>query len=177
MTEEITIKKWIADRVPKVKGSSLKTYKSYERAHILPYFGSTALAEIDEQMLHSFKQHLAKSLAAKTTRDILIYLRTLLREAEDKGLIQAPQIPKVSQKPKEKEILTYSEQKALSARLKPSLAPLDMAGLLSLATGLRLGEVAGLRYKDIDLEARVMVIRKNRQRVYDPRTAAIRLKT
>lgn len=176
MIENITMKAWIAGRKPKVKGSSLKTYKSYERAHILPFWGDTLLTEVSGR-LTDFKKYLAQSLAPKTVRDILNYLHTLLHEAGEKGLLTVPDMPKVTVEPKEKEILTYSEQKALSERLKPSVAPLDTAVLLAVSTGLRLGEIAGLRLKDIDLEAGVLTVRKNSQRVYDQRTGRTQVKS
>ena len=166
MIEKITMKEWLSRRVPKVKGSSLKTYRSYERAHILPHLGDCPLSEVGNQ-LPTFSAQLAQRLAPKTVRDILTYVHTILRDAQAKGLAPAPDMPKITVEPKEKEVLTYSEQKALAARLRQSQAPLDMAVLLALATGLRLGEVAGLRCKDIDLEAAVLRVRRNSQRIYD----------
>lgn len=166
MIKKVIMKDWMSRRVPKVKGSSLKTYRSYERVHILPLLGDSPLSEIGER-LPAFSAQLAERLAPKTVRDILTYVHTILREAEAKGLAAAPGMPKITVEPKEKEVLTYSEQKALAARLRQSAAPLDMAVLLALATGLRLGEVAGLRYKDIDLEAAVLRVRRSSQRVDD----------
>ena len=166
MIEKITMKEWLSRRVPKVKSSSLKTYRSYERAHILPSLGNIPISEVGA-MLPAFSVQLAERLAHKTVRDILTYVHTILREAEAKGLAEASNMPKITMEPKEKEVLTYSEQKALTARLRQSAAPLDMAVLLALATGLRLGEVAGLRHKDFVLEAAVLRVRRNSQRVYD----------
>ncbi|WP_243092206.1 N-terminal phage integrase SAM-like domain-containing protein, partial [Eubacterium maltosivorans] len=37
---------WIKNRKTNVKGSSLKTYKSYEKAHLLPFFGDMPLRAI-----------------------------------------------------------------------------------------------------------------------------------
>jgi len=167
MSKEMTLRQWAAKRtVKQIKGSSLKTYRSYERAHILPCLGDSPLSEVGAR-LPAFSAQLAERLAPKTVRDILTYVHTILREAEAKGLAAAPDMPKITVEPKEKEVLTYSEQKALAERLRQSEAPLDMAVLLALATGLRLGEVAGLRLKDIDLEAAVLRVRRNSQRVYD----------
>ena len=134
MIEKITMKEWLSRRVPKVKSSSLKTYRSYERAHILPSLGNIPISEVGA-MLPAFSVQLAERLAHKTVRDILTYVHTILREAEAKGLAEASNMPKITMEPKEKEVLTYSEQKALTARLRQSAAPLDMAVLLALATG------------------------------------------
>ena len=58
MIEKITVKEWMSQRVPKVKGSSLKTYRSYERAHILPHLGDSPLSEV-AALLPAFSAQLA----------------------------------------------------------------------------------------------------------------------
>lgn len=170
MESSITMEAWLKQRKPKVKGSSLKTYKSYEQAHILPFMGSVPLTEITAKKQRKFKKWLRKSLARKTVRDILAYLHSILREAEKKGIKVSAQTPKIKVYPKEKKVPGYGEHKALSAALQKSQAPQDMGILLAMSTGLRLGEVLGLRLKDIDFETNVLHVRRNRQRVCNPKT-------
>ncbi|MCB6661142.1 tyrosine-type recombinase/integrase [Eubacterium callanderi] len=140
MQSSITMEAWLRQRKPKVKGSSLKTYKSYEQAHILPFMGSVPLIEITAKKQRKFKKWLRKSLARKTVRDILAYLHSILREAEKKGIKVCVQTPKIKVYPKEKKVPGYGEHKALSAALQKSQAPQDMGILLAMSTGLRLGD-------------------------------------
>ena len=104
MQSSITMEAWLRQRKPKVKGSSLKTYKSYEQAHILPFMGSVPLIEITAKKQRKFKKWLRKSLARKTVRDILAYLHSILREAEKKGIKVCVQTPKIKVYPKEKKV-------------------------------------------------------------------------
>ena len=166
MQSSITMEAWLKKRKPKVKGSTLKTYRSYEQAHILPFMGSVPLVEITAKKQKKFKKWLRKSLARKTVRDILAYLHRILREAEKKGIKVCVQTPKMKVYPKEKKVPGFDEHRALSAALQKSRNPQDMGILLAMSTGLRLGEVLGLRVKDIDLDTDVLHVRRNRQRVY-----------
>ena len=85
------------------------------------------------------------------------------------------QTPKIQVYPKEKKVPGYGEHKAVSAALQKSQAPQDMGILLAMSTGLRLGEVLGLRLKDIDFETNVLHVRRNRQRVCNPKTGSTAL--
>ncbi|WP_195270396.1 site-specific integrase [Eubacterium sp. 1001713B170207_170306_E7] len=172
MKKDISFEAWLQKRSPKVKGSTLKTYKSYERAHLLPFFATLMLGEITVKKQKQFKKWLRKKLSAKTARDILSYLRTILKEAARKGYPATFKKQKIKVVQKEKEILTHQQHQTLSHQLRQSIAPQDMGILLSMSTGLRLGEVLGLRQKDVDVEAGVLRVRLNRQRVYNPKTGS-----
>ena len=170
MKTDITLETWLGEQEADVKGSSLKTYKSYERVHIRPFLGHLYLAEITTKKQRAFKKQLCESLADKTVRDILSYLRTLLKRAKQKGYTVCIKTPKTAVEWREKEVPDFQEHKALSEKLRHSQKPVDMGILLAMSTGLRLGEVLGLRVKDVDLRASVLHVRANRQRIYDPKT-------
>lgn len=170
MKTDITLETWLREQEAGVKGSSLKTYKSYERVHIRPFLGHLYLAEITAKKQRAFKKQLCESLADKTVRDILSYLRTLLKRAKQKGYTVCIKTPKTAVEWREKEVPDFQEHKALSEKLRYSQKPVDMGILLAMSTGLRLGEVLGLRVKDVDLRASVLHVRANRQRIYDPKT-------
>lgn len=170
MKESITMQDWLKTWERPVKKSSLKTYKSYERAHIIPFWGQIHLDKITGADLKKFKNFLSKKLAGKTVQDILSYLNTILQDAEKQGHLVRPELPKVKVPQREKEILDYREHKMLSQWLRQSTSPKDVGILLALSTGMRLGEVLGLRQKDIDLDTGVLHVRHNRQRIYNPQT-------
>ena len=171
MKKPLLFHEWVTRRKSRVRRTSLKTYRSYENAHILPFFGQTPIGEITPKRLKAFRHHLSKKhLAAKTRRDILSHMDKILTDAARKGHCKKPKRQRVPVNAREKEVLSGGEQAVLSEHLKHSSAPEDNAILLALATGLRLGEVTGLRIKDIDLKTGVLRVRKNRQRVYDPAT-------
>lgn len=171
MKEQIRIKEWIKKRQVRIKGSSLKTYRSYENAYILPILGNDYLTEITQKKIRKFQRYLKKRLSTKTVHDILSYLKTILKFAKAKGYaVNSLKMPNTKVITEEKEIFNEGEQKDLSGVLKESNDPRDIGVLMGLSTGIRLGEVLGLSVKDIDLEASVIRVRKNAQRIYDPKT-------
>ena len=102
MKTDITLETWLGEQEADVKGSSLKTYKSYERVHIRPFLGHLYLAEITTKKQRAFKKQLCESLADKTVRDILSYLRTLLKRAKQKGYTVCIKTPKTAVEWREK---------------------------------------------------------------------------
>lgn len=171
MKTKITLKEWIEKRQTLARPTSLKTYESYERVHILPYFGNRLLGKISSKSMLAFKTHLEneKKLAPKTIRDIQGHLVKILKDAREVGYIKnVPEVAKNTLMPKEKPILSKSEQSALCEVLKKDLNAKSMAVLLSVGAGLRLGEVMGLNVGDVDLEAGVLRVKHSRQRIKIP---------
>ncbi|CAK7009690.1 MAG: Tyrosine recombinase XerC [Eubacterium sp.] len=168
MKTEMTLAEWIGKRQQAVRLTSLKTYESYERAHIIPFLGSQSLVSINNQRMLEFREHLKRKekLAPKTIRDIQGHLIKILKDAKERGYIEAlPEAPKTALKIREKPVLSQSEQKILCETLKKDLNAKSMAVLLSAGAGLRLGEVMGLNVGDVDLDAGVLRVRYSRQRV------------
>ena len=61
---------------------------------------------------------------------------------------------------------TTSEQKILFQHLTNHQNPKNLGILLCLQVGLRLGEICGLQWKDIDFEKRTLTIRRTLQKIY-----------
>lgn len=59
------------------------------------------------------------------------------------------------------EILNRKDQQTLENALLSDLSPINIGILLTLNTGMRLGEICALQWKDIDLENRIIHIRSN----------------
>lgn len=146
MKTEMTLAEWIGKRRQAVRLTSLKTYESYERAHIIPFLGSQRLVSINNQRLLEFREHLKRKekLAPKTIRDIQGHLIKILKDAKERGYIEAlPEAPKTALKIREKPVLSQSEQRILCETLKKDLNAKSMAVLLSASAGLRLGDADG----------------------------------
>ncbi|MDL0415112.1 site-specific integrase, partial [Clostridioides difficile] len=89
-----------------------------------------------------------------TIRQINTKLKTCLSEAEKQGLIQRNyctmvNIP-VEKKENKLEILTLEQQKSFIKAIDGH--KLEVLFLLALGTGLRLGELLGLKWFDIDFK-------------------------
>ena len=102
----------------------------------------------------------------RTMKDIFSTLKSCLAKAIKRNYIKVNpvngmELPKVEKK--ERAILTIKE--SIAFRDKNKKHPLYPAFMLQLLTGIRRGEVLGLRKKDIDYESNLIHIRQNIVRV------------
>lgn len=157
---------WLEDVRGRVKASSLTRYDTIISHHILPYFGGCAAQELTAAMVEQFEEEHLAGLSPKSVCDILSVLRNVLRFAQREGYLSgpAPELASPRLNRRETRVLNREEQRLLEHTL--SEKTLDATGvLLCLYTGLRLGEVCGLRWGDIDLNHNVLTVRRTVQRL------------
>lgn len=160
---------WIKETEIKNKKSTTAKYKQTIQNHILPYFQKMPIQQINRNAINLFIKQKTQSntLQPKTIYDIAVILIQIIRYAENQNYIQninyniiMPAVPQ-----KELEILTEKEQEALVNLIKPAVTNENIGILLSLYTGLRIGEICALQWQDIDTNAGTISITKTMQRI------------
>lgn len=149
----------------KVKPSTIATYRKYLQAHILPSLGSHSIGSITTEDIQRFLNE-RDFLSAKTLRCMKNMLNEVFRDAEEDGLIK--KAPTESKRISIPSKIRY-ERTALSiSQFKDILANADLLKkkdqqllLLLMLTGMRRGEVLGLRWEDIDVEKQIIHIQRN----------------
>ncbi len=152
------------------------------RVHILPALGDKRLDEIDYAMIEDFKIALSKknalrcgyrnttnpalaakprTLSKKTINNCLTVLRRALVIAKKRGIIAAVPEFEWFRIPLPKfDFLTFEEADRLIAAAESEEQTMI---IVALRTGLRYGELAALRWEDVDLVAGRVTVR---QRLY-----------
>jgi integrase len=103
-------------------------------------------------------------LSAKTVQSIFSLLRKSIREAGgDAWSVKLPKKPR-----HEVRFFTIDEQKRVESAAKASGFAEYIAVTLCLYTGLRIGEVCGLQYSDIDFIAGTLHVKRTMQRIPNP---------
>ena len=107
------------------------------------------------------------ALSACTAADVVTVLRSILRYAARNGVYVAcdGSSVRIARPRTETHVLTYAEENALCAYILNNRSPETIGILLSLYTGLRVGELCGLRWEDIDLDEGVLRVRRTVQRL------------
>lgn len=155
-----TLAEWLArwmenELLGSVKVASYQTYVNIANKHLLPMLGEMQLASITPGIVHDFVTTLENSgLAYNTIKGIYRLLAAAMRCAFEEGLIQKNPCRKIKIQPTEQQeqrVLTRNEQELVK---KSSFHKNDLPTLLSLYTGMRLGEVCALRWSDVDWEKR-----------------------
>lgn len=151
---------------------SYKDEKSIIDNRLIPAFGDKKLNEITAEMIAIFQQNLKPikrkgRLSDKTVRNIMIKLGTILRLAVDMDKIyKLPRfdMPKVEIFSTEFNYLrSIDEIHRLLAAARSMNERFFILITIAIYTGLRAGEIAGLKKSDIDLSRRLITI----QRSYD----------
>lgn len=158
-----TVEQWLDTWLTEYKKGNIRptTYSSYEyiiRVHIKPKLGKAYLRELKpEQVQKFYNERKASGLSSRTVRYIHVVLHEALEQAMRNNLVsrnvsEATTLPK--QEKKEMRVLSQKEQeKFLNILDKDKLGVLFK---LDLATGMRRGELLGLRWKDVDLKEGVI---------------------
>lgn len=181
ITNEMTMQEWLdywfetyVKRT--VKRSTAISYIGYITNHIVPQIGKYKLSEVDTEILQDFfnsendygNKKTGTNLSPKTLHNIKLMLHKALKKAVELHLIsynytEGVELPRIT-KPKI-EVLSSSEQSKLFAALTQSDEKLYFGIFLSLVTGMRLGEILGLKWSDVDLNDDVIHINRTANRL------------
>lgn len=167
LTLERYFDRWLEDAIKNgVAARTSAIYAYHVRDHILPSLGKQKLKGLkatDLQRLYT--QLLGRGLAPKTVKNVHGVIRKALGQAVAWGL--APTNVALAAKPprverRELETLSAAEVRRMWAsvagtRWKPFL-------ILAIKTGLRQGELLGLKWDDIDFDAGTLQVRRQLQR-------------
>lgn len=136
-----------------VRDSSYCFYETMLNHHLRPYFGGLCVKDLTAALTQDFiNKKLEENLSPTYVRSIMILFQTILKASQDKyqWMIQlpAPQLPKSAKKMPE--IFTAREWKCLEEHLKCQPDDFSFGVLICMYTGLRIGELSGLRWEDYD---------------------------
>jgi integrase len=135
---------------------------AFERL-LVPFFGPMLLHEIGKLQLEQYKAHRAAAgRHPKTINNEAAHVVALLRYAVECGLLEkAPRLKAMKLPPAEFDFLTFDEAERLlvAARTGPDKEPWGTMILVALRTGMRRGELRGLRWTDVDLAAGRLVVK------------------
>lgn len=145
------------------KPSEIRGKKSILKTHLVPFFGQTRIDRILSIEIERYKaKKIKKGLMNKTINNHLTVLAKCLRTAEEwLELEKLPKIKKLKMPPQKFDFLSREESQLLLKHSKDLWY--DMI-LTALKTGLRLGELRGLKWDDIDLKKQTLTVRRSAYR-------------
>lgn len=131
------------------------------RNHIVPFFDTLPVSAITKKDVDEFTDVLVeKKLSPVTVNKILARVSNMFTVAVDWKLMDAaPRISHLKVPEKKPEFLDFEEAGILLDRCKPEFR---IAVYLALKAGLRLGEIQGLKWQDVDLKRKRIVVRRSR---------------
>lgn len=156
-----------------VKVSSYQTYLGQINRHLRPVLGHYFLSQLTPGIVYDFIEgKRTEGLADTTIQGIYRLLSAAMRFALDEGVIRKNPCRKIrilSEERTEQRVLSRVEQEKLRGMASGEE---ELPALLSLYTGMRLGEICALKWEDIDWERHTITVRRTAQRVAQPKNNA-----
>lgn len=160
---------WLSQQQQKIKASTYSTYLYKLQRYIFPRIGHYPLNQLTDKIIQQMITGWITDGLKPTTIHVLyqIFQKSLKDSVEQKQLIQLPYTHIELPKKKKKLVyaLTKKEQKLLESKAKSLPLYKGLPVLLALHAGLRIGEIAALKWEDIDLNKRVIHVRHTFQRM------------
>ncbi|MCI5637021.1 MAG: site-specific integrase [Sarcina ventriculi] len=168
---------WLIEKRDYIKESTYANYSNNIFNHIIPKLGNYTLKDINHKIIQDFLLELSKNgrkdkkggLSEKTIKDITIIVKGSIKKGINEGKIKHIELsfnyPK-DNKEKSIYILTKYEQNKITNYVLDNRNTKNIGFLISLYSGIRIGELCALQWKDIDFKNNKLMISKTIQRVY-----------
>ena len=167
---------WLIYIKPQVKESTFIRYKNIVFNHLKPTIGKLAISKINTGYLKSYIGNLLSNgrldnnggLSPKTVSDITMIVKESLKYIISCGETidcnyESLKIKSSSQR--EMTVLSKDEEHKLVSALTENKSLTKIGILLSLYTGIRIGELCALQWEDISFDENLIVVRKTMQRL------------
>lgn len=167
--------RWKLAILPSMKPSTQLSMRSMIRAHLIPKFGDYFLHEMTPEIVQSFVNDLRAKVSDKSAWNIVMSMRSVWKTALAWGYATERVFEHVrmrSIQPPD-DVRCFSEEdvrRILSAAPEPHRTFYWLAA----ETGLRAGELCGLRWQDVDFKSGVVRVRQSvwRGKITEPKTRA-----
>ncbi|WP_312370288.1 tyrosine-type recombinase/integrase [Lachnoclostridium sp.] len=165
--ERISLNTWYETWINEYKSMTVKqgTVESYECMYLYyvrPVLGKKLIKDIRGEHIQKLYNDLSRDGYSKSTISLIhvllgaMFKQALKNELIKKNPVDLTTLPRAEKK-KERRVLTLNEQEILLKEITGH--ELEPVIRLSLATGLRVGEVTGLEWCDVDFDKKEITVR------------------
>lgn len=165
---------WLELQKPQLKPASLSSYTNIINSYLIPKFGDRKISDISRAEFTSLVFNLLEhggttqqGLSASTVNTILTVAKNILYYASREKELSVADIKgiPIKQVKNDPPTLSKEDQKTLVQWLFGNLTPCNLGILLSLYTGMRLGEICALKWKDISKDDQSIAVYQTMQRI------------
>lgn len=173
MAEQISFNiiadEWLKEKQKLVKLTTYCAYSLIIHKHLIPAFQNLVFIKEDEVQEFVFRKF-KEGHKHKTVHDIVAVLKAIEKYSAKHYFTPLPnwdiKMP-TSTEIKKLPTLSLSEHKRLLNFISNNPDVHNIGILVSLCTGMRIGEVCGLRWSDVSLIRRVITVNRTAGRIYD----------
>jgi integrase len=168
------LERWLAEVLPahsRVQAKSTVTNYRWAASHAIRGLGRRRLNELTPENVEALLRHLAdEGMARNSVVRVRSVLVMALKHAQRRDLVarnvaELSEMPTSARDPRSGRSLTAEQaRRLLEVAAQDRLGGLVTVGLM---LGLRPGELCGLRWEDVDLDAGVLSVTQSRKRTTD----------
>lgn len=166
MTLSDWVSRWIDLRAPSLAPRTVECYRSLLVLHIVPSLGCIELAALNDSVISGFLAALVSDGHSRTAQLCFVLLRAALKAALLSNIVTRNPMDQLSPpRHRRADPRWWSPEELRRFATATNESSWSLAWQLALCCGLRRGELAGLRWTDVDLAAGLIRVRNQRQRV------------
>ena len=160
---------WLESIRNNCKPSTYVKYRNTVAKHVIPELGNYKLHQIETKVINTFCNGKLQNygLSPKTVKDILSIIKLIVKFARDFDLLCNCDFESIhikSSKPTVK-CLTNAQSRKIKDYLMNNINYITIGILIAFYTGIRIGELCALKFKDISFETNTILIDKTMQRI------------
>jgi integrase len=158
---------WLEQARMRVRPRTWQRYEQYVRLHAKPSLGRVTLAKLTpEHLTRLYRERLDAGLTPTTVVHLHRMLHSALKTAVRRGLVARNVAELVDpSRAQRREMRTFSASEVRRFRDAAAGDRLEALFVLAVTTGMRQGELLGLRWKDINLDRGYLTVRVALQRL------------
>ena len=172
------IERWKEKELVNFKPSTAATIRSQIGRHLVTMFGSVQMGELTTERFQSALSSMASTHSPKTIRNLRATLQIVWRSARAWGYVQHNAVEGLRVPRRSRTERFFFSLEEVRRILSAAKEPQHTMYWLAAETGMRAGELAGLRWADVDLELLTVRVMQSvwHGKVQDPKTAnAVRM--
>ena len=157
---------WLEYKRNNVKESTYYNYMYNIERYLKPFFNQRNIDEILNY--NDFIQELKEKYALETIKRIVNVLKSILNYYQDEYnvILKTKKITLPKTEKRKVKILSHQEKEKLEKYCLEENTLKSLGIIICLNTGLRIGEICALKWKNIDLEGKSIYVEQTMQRVY-----------
>ncbi len=170
--------KWLLCKKLQLKKATVHKYEYLLQKHIIPVLGDQFISTIDTCTINNFAEskltagnvYKGDNLSKSYVRSMVLIIHSVMTYSAQNGWCR-PIPTKVympSSEKKELPIFSISQQRTLEKHLIANLTHTSVGILITLQTGLRIGEVCALTWEDLDFLNNILYVRATVSRIGNP---------
>lgn len=169
---------WLNNNSICLKQSTISKYEYIIRVHIGPELGQVKLCDLNSSCINQYLLNKIQNgridnqggLSASYVNSIILIINSALDFAAKESIyvFSKPTIYKPPLRKKSVAVLSIEHQHTLEKYLFENIGETEIAVLIALYTGMRLGEICALTWEDVDFNKQIIHIRSTVSRVNNP---------